>query len=182
MSRIGAAPINIPVGISVECSDNGNVLIKNDKVEKRIRLCSGIICNIVNNQLLLSVDQNKVNLSKVKSIWGAYRSNIKNIINGMINNFSVDLEVSGIGYKAECNDKYLTLYLGYSHNVKYKIPRDIEIKCIKPTQLIVSSMDKQKAYMIASDICRIRKYDPYKGKGITIKGRFILRKVVTKKK
>ncbi|MDM8335004.1 50S ribosomal protein L6 [Wolbachia pipientis] len=181
MSRIGAAPINIPVGVSVEYSD-GKVLIKSAKAEKELRLCSNVVCNVVDNQLLLSVDQSKDNYGKIKPIWGTYRSNINNIINGMVNGFSVDLEINGVGYKAECYDKYLTLYLGYSHSVKYKVPKDVEIKCVKPTHLVVSGMDKQKVYVVASDICKIRKYDPYKGKGIVIQGKFMLRKVVSKKK
>ncbi|MGL9717525.1 MAG: 50S ribosomal protein L6 [Wolbachia sp.] len=181
MSRIGAAPINIPAGVSVEYSD-GKILIKSAKVEKELRLCSDVACHVVDNQLMLSVDQSKDNYNEVKPIWGTYRSNINNIINGMVNGFSVDLEINGVGYKAECDGKYLTLYLGYSHNVKYKVPRDVEIKCVKPTHLVVSSIDKQKVYVVASDICKIRKYDPYKGKGIVIKDKFMLRKVVSKKK
>lgn len=62
------------------------------------------------------------------------------------------------------------------------MPKDVEIKCVKPTHLVVSSVDKQKVYKVASDICKIRKYDPYKGKGIVMKGKFMLRKVVSKKK
>ncbi|QIT36547.1 50S ribosomal protein L6 [Wolbachia endosymbiont of Brugia pahangi] len=181
MSRIGAAPINIPAGVSVECND-GKVLIKSAKAEKELRLCSDIVCQVTDNQLVLSVDQGKDGYNEIKPIWGTYRSNINNIINGIVNGFSVDLEINGIGYKAECDGKYLTLYLGYSHNIKYKVPKDVEIKCIKPTHLVVNGMDKQKVYVIASDICKIRKYDPYKGKGIVIKGKFMLRKVVSKKK
>ncbi|WP_025264201.1 50S ribosomal protein L6 [Wolbachia endosymbiont of Onchocerca volvulus] len=180
MSRVGAAPVNIPVGVSVEY-DDGEILIKSVKAEKRLRLNSSIVCCVVDNQLLLSINQGKGDYDEIKPMWGTYRSNINNIINGMINDFSVDLEVNGVGYKAECNGKYLTLYLGYSHNVKYKVPKDIKIKCIKPIHLVVSGMDKQKVYMIASDICKIRKYDPYKGKGIIMKGKFMLRKVVSKK-
>lgn len=181
MSRVGSAPINIPSGILVEYI-GGKILIKSAKVEKEIILCSDIECKVVNDQLFLVADQNKDGYDEIKPMWGTYRSNINNTINGMVNGFSVDLEINGVGYKAECDGKYLTLYLGYSHNVKYKVPRDIEIKCIKPIQLVVSGMDKQKVYMVASDICKIRKYDPYKGKGIVIKGKFMLRKVVSKKK
>lgn len=181
MSRVGSAPINIPSGVSVEYI-GGKILIKNAKAEKEISLCSDIECRVINDQLFLSVDQNKDDYDEIKPMWGTYRSNINNIINGMVNGFSVDLEINGVGYKAECDGKYLTLYLGYSHNVKYKVPKNIEVKCIKPTQLVISGMDKQKVYMVASDICKIRKYDPYKGKGIIIKGKFMLRKVVSKKK
>ncbi|WP_168463885.1 50S ribosomal protein L6 [Wolbachia endosymbiont of Ctenocephalides felis wCfeT] len=178
MSRVGAAPINIPTGVSVEYSD-GKMLIKSAKAEKELSICSGVICKVIDNQLLLSIDEDQ---DEVKPMWGTDRSNINNIINGMVNGFSVDLEINGVGYKAECDGKYLTLYLGYSHNVKYKVPKDVEIKCLKPTHIVVSGMDKQKVYMVASDICKIRKYDPYKGKGIVIKGKFMLRKVVSKKK
>lgn len=181
MSRIGAAPINIPTGISVECSDGKKVLIKSVKAEKELSLSDNIVCEITNNQLLLSVDKEK-DEEDSKPMWGTYRSNINNIINGMASDFSVDLEINGVGYKADCNGKYLTLYIGYSHNVKYKVPKDVQIKCVKPTHLVISGMDKQKVHMVASDICKVRKYDPYKGKGIVIKGKFMLRKVVSKKK
>ncbi|CAH2210762.1 jg17543 [Pararge aegeria aegeria] len=162
----GAAPINIPADLSVEYN-NGRVLIRSVRAEKELNLCSGILCQIVDNQLLLSVDQGRDDYDKIKSIWGTYRSNINNMINGMVNDFSVDLEINGVGYKAECDDKYLTLYLGYSHNIKYKVPKDVEIKCIKPTHLVIRGMDKQKVYMVASDICKIRKYDPYKVRRVT---------------
>lgn len=181
MSRVGAAPINIPAGVSVEYSD-GKVLIKSAKAEKELTLSSNVMCQVTSNQLLLSIDQEGGDYDKIKPMWGTCRSNINNIINGMVDGFSVNLEISGVGYKAECDGKCLTLYLGYSHNVKYKVPKDVEIKCIKPTYLVVSGIDKQKVYMVASDICKIRKYDPYKGKGIVVKGKFMLRKVVSKKK
>ncbi len=180
MSRVGAAPINIPAGISVECNDS-MVLIKGSKLERELNLCGGITCKVLDNQLLLSVDCDEQK-DELKSIWGTYRSTINNIINGMVNDFCVDLEINGVGYKAECDGKYLTLYLGYSHNIKYKVPDGIQVKCAKLTHLIISGMDKQKVYMVASDICKIRKYDPYKGKGIVIKGKFMLRKIVNKKK
>ncbi|MGL9726545.1 MAG: 50S ribosomal protein L6 [Wolbachia sp.] len=181
MSRVGVAPINIPAGISVEYS-NSKVLIKSAKAEKELILSSNVICQVANNQLLLSIVQERSDYDKIKPMWGTYRSNINNIINGMIDGFSVNLEINGVGYKAECDGKCLTLYLGYSHNVKYKVPKDVKIECVKPTHLIISGIDKQKVYVIASDICKIRKYDPYKGKGIVVKGKFMLRKVVSKKK
>ncbi|QKX01165.1 50S ribosomal protein L6 [Wolbachia endosymbiont of Dipetalonema caudispina] len=180
MSRVGAAPINIPTNILVKYND-GKILIKSAKAERCLKLDNNIICCIIGNQLLLSIDQSKGNYDEIKSMWGTYRSNINNIINGMVSDFSVDLEINGIGYKAECDGEYLTLSLGYSHNIKYKVPKDIKIECIKPIYLMVSGMDKQKVYMVASDICRLRKYDPYKGKGVIIKGKFVLRKVVSKK-
>jgi large subunit ribosomal protein L6 len=180
MSRIGAAPINIPVGVSVECN-NSRVLIKSLRLERELSLCSGIACEVINNQLLLSIDCDEKK-DELKPIWGTYRSNINNIINGMVRDFCIDLEINGVGYKAECDGKCLTLYLGYSHNIKYKVPSGIQIKCVKPTHLVISGVEKQKVYMIASDICKIRKYDPYKGKGIVIKGKFMLRKIVNKKK
>ncbi len=180
MSRVGAAPINIPAGISVECNDNV-VLIKGSKLARELNLCGGITCKVLDSQLLLSVDCDEQK-DKLKPIWGTYRSTINNIINGMVNDFCVDLEINGVGYKAECDGKYLTLYLGYSHNIKYKVPDGIQVKCVKPTHLVISGMDKQKVYMVASDICKIRKYDPYKGKGVVIKGKFMLRKIVNKKK
>lgn len=178
MSRVGSAPINIPSGIFVECSDN-KVFMKSCKANRELILSHGVLCKVINGQLLLSVDQDKEHSN---SMWGTYRSNINSIISGMANDFSVDLEINGVGYKADSDGKYLTLYLGYSHNIKYKIPKDIQINCVKPTYLVVSGIDKQKVCMIANDICKIRKYDPYKGKGIVVKGKFMIRKVLSKKK
>ncbi|OEY86392.1 50S ribosomal protein L6 [Wolbachia pipientis] len=181
MSRIGTAPINIPAGVSVECHDGSRVLIKSSKSEKELSLCSGITCEVACNRLVIRIGCDE-QVDKLKPMWGTYRSIINNIINGMVNDFCIDLEINGVGYKAECDGKHLTLYLGYSHNIKYKIPDGIQIKCVKPTHLVISGMDKQKVYMIASDICKIRRYDPYKGKGVIIKGKFMLRKIVNKKK
>lgn len=176
MSRIGAKPIDIPSNVSVQCTGT-EILLKTSKVERKLTLSYGVVAKTVNNQLLLSVDN-----EDGRPMYGTYRSNINSIISGMVKDFSVDLEISGVGYKADCDGKYLTLSLGYSHNVKYKIPLGIEIKVVKPTHLVVSGVDKQKVHMVASDICKIRKHDPYKGKGIVIKGKFMLRKVVSKKK
>ncbi len=99
MSRIGAAPINIPAGISVEYN-NGRMLIKSAKAEKELSLISDVVCRIVDNQLLLSVDQDKDDYDEIKPMWGTYRSNINSIINGMVDGFSVNLEINGVGYKA----------------------------------------------------------------------------------
>ncbi|MCV3769553.1 MAG: 50S ribosomal protein L6, partial [Wolbachia pipientis] len=101
MSRVGAAPINIPTDILVKYND-GKILIKSAKAERCLKLDNNIICCIIGNQLLLSIDQSKGNYDEIKSMWGTYRSNINNIINGMVSDFSVDLEINGIGYKAEC--------------------------------------------------------------------------------
>nr|WP_246209633.1 hypothetical protein [Wolbachia endosymbiont of Atemnus politus] len=77
------------------------------------------MCHIIDNQQVLSVDQGKDNYDEIKPMWGTSRSNINNIFNDIVNDFSVDLEIKGIGYKTVCDGKYLTLYLCYSHNVKY---------------------------------------------------------------
>ncbi|UWI83156.1 50S ribosomal protein L6 [Wolbachia endosymbiont of Howardula sp.] len=182
MSRIGSIPINIPDGISVT-NINSTLSIKSIQSYQEIDLIRGLICEIVDNKILLSIDQTKKeNYNKLKPIWGTYRSNIYNIIAGMVSSFSVALEINGVGYKAERNNSYLILSLGYSHSIFYKIPQGIEMTCIKSTHLLVSGINKQKVFMIASDICKLRKYDPYKGKGIIIKGRVMLHKIVSKKK
>ncbi len=180
MSRIGSMSIIIPDGIKAECYDN-KLLFQSNKENKEFIVHDSIICKIIGNELLLSIDRNNLN-KNIKALWGTFRSNINNLVSGISQGFSVCLEVNGVGYKAGCDNKYLTLSLGFSHEIKYKIPIGIEIKCIKQNQIIVSGVNKQKVYMIASDICKIRRYDPYKGKGIVFKGKVMLRKETSKKK
>ena len=87
----------------------------------------------------------------------------------------------GVGYKAELKGSYLALNLGYSHAIKYKLVEGVKFSCPKPTEILLSSSDSCLLGAVASDLCSLRKYDPYKGKGILIEGKFALRKESSKK-
>ncbi|QXK91805.1 50S ribosomal protein L6 [Neoehrlichia mikurensis] len=179
MSRIGSMPIVIPQNVSVEVSGN-NVTISNSKGSSNFILNYGITCNIQDNKLFLI---NNDKFAKAKAMWGTYRSCINNLIQGYGQEFCIELEVKGVGYKIENYDtKSLLISLGYSHSIIYLIPNDIDVKCIKSTQVLIKGINKEKVSMLASEICSLRKYNVYKGKGVFIKGKVMLKKEINKKK
>ena len=94
------------------------------------------------------------------------RTIINNMITGVSKGFSRVLEINGVGYRASIEGEILTLQLGYSHDIKLAIPGDLEVKCSKPTEILISGIDKQKVGQFASEIRKLRKPEPYKGKGI----------------
>ncbi|KJV65457.1 MULTISPECIES: 50S ribosomal protein L6 [Ehrlichia] len=178
MSRVGSVPIAVPSNVQADLVDN-QLILKNSENSLKLILNHGILCDITDGKIMLRTSDKSI---KSRVMWGTYRSIINNYAIGLSQGLVVELEVNGVGYKAEVNGEYLSLSLGFSHGVKYKIPKGIVIQCVKPTQILVKGFDKQKVYMVASDICSIRKYNPYKGKGISIKGRYVHRKEVNKKK
>ena len=178
MSRVGSVPIVIPSNVQADLIDN-QLILKNSENSLKLILNHGILCDITDGKIVLRINNKSI---KSRVMWGTYRSIINNYTIGLSQGLVVELEVNGVGYKAEVNGEYLSLSLGFSHGVKYKIPKDIVIQCIKSTQILIKGFDKQKVYMVASDICSIRKYNPYKGKGISIKGKYVHRKEVNKKK
>ncbi|WDM85046.1 50S ribosomal protein L6 [Ehrlichia sp. JZT12] len=178
MSRVGSMPIAIPSNVQVDLVNN-QLVLKNNENSLKLTLDYGISCIIADGKITLHVDNES---TKSKVMWGTYRSMINNYAIGLSEGLMLELEVAGVGYKAEVSGEYLSLSLGFSHGIKYKIPKGIVIQCVKPTQMLVKGFDKQKVYMVASDICSIRKYNPYKGKGISIKGKYVYRKEVNKKK
>lgn len=180
MSRINLIPVAIPDNIKLECYGN-KLLFQSNKGEKEFILNDSILYKYKDNELLLSVDNNNYG-KKNNALLGTYASNINNFIYGITKGFSLCLEINGVGYKAVYNGKYLTLSLGFSHDIIYKVPEDVKCECIKHNQIVITGIDKQKVHMIASDLCKIRKYNPYKGKGIVLKGKIMLRKETSKKK
>ncbi|ASI48239.1 MAG: 50S ribosomal protein L6 [Anaplasma ovis] len=181
MSRVGAMPIEVPEGVKVDVCDGSSVtVVGKDGTSSSFPLCHGIRAVLDGGTLLLVNERQSSPRAKV--MWGSYRSSISNAIKGLSKGFSVELEVNGVGYRVVCDNKCLSMFVGFSHGVRYVIPEGIEIKCPKPTQLVIKGSDKVKVHMVAADICSIRRYDPYKGKGIFVKGEYVYRKEVSKKK
>ena len=123
------------------------------------------------------VDESK----RSRAMWGLSRNLLRNQIQGVSEGFERKLEIIGVGYKAASEGKYLTLNLGYSHEIKFLIPEGITIKAIKPTLLSISGCDKQQVGQVAALIIKQRPPEPYKGKGIKHEGQVILRKEGKKK-
>ena len=118
---------------------------------------------------------------EARAMWGMSRTLVANLIAGVTEGFTKKLEISGIGYRAAVQGANLQLQLGYSHDVAYPIPQGIQIVCPKPTEIVVTGIDKQKVGQVAAEIRQFRPPEPYKGKGIKYAGEFILRKEGKKK-
>ena len=112
---------------------------------------------------------------------GLTRTIISNLVAGVSDGFSKTLEIQGVGYRAQMQGNILQLALGYSHEVKYDVPEGIDIKCLKPTEIQIEGIDKQKVGQAAAEIRRFRPPEPYKGKGIRYKDEYVFRKEGKKK-
>lgn len=177
MSRVGKLPVLIPEGVNIEIS--GNYLSVSGKLGKLSRDFPQEV------RLIKSDDSIKVepaNESKrSRAMWGLSRALVEGMVTGVSQGFEKKLEIVGVGYRAAVDNKYLTLSLGYSHDIKFEIPEGISIKAIKPTLLSVSGYSKEKVGQVASLIVRQRPPEPYKGKGVNYLGRYIPRKEGKKK-
>ena len=176
MSRIGKLPIALPSNVS--CTASGDVLkFKAGNVEKTYSFAKTNVV-VANNAVTFSAKKEEENSS---AFWGLHRSNVKNIVNGLKEAFAVTLEINGVGYKASVDKNVLSLTLGFSHDILYAIPKNITVKCEKPTILTISGSDKDLIGQVASEIMSFRKVEPYKGKGVYIRGQYIRRKEGKKK-
>ena len=139
------------------------------------------------NSVKLEKEEDKVKVTPLsesksaKAAWGMVRTLVNNMVKGVSEGFSKVLEINGVGYRASIDGDILTLQLGYSHDIKLAIPSDLEVKCTKPTEILVSGIDKQRVGQFASEIRRLRKPEPYKGKGVKYQEEIIRRKEGKKK-
>jgi large subunit ribosomal protein L6 len=118
---------------------------------------------------------------EARAMWGMSRTMVANLIAGVTEGFTRRLEITGVGYRAAVQGQNLQLQLGYSHDIAFPIPQGIQVACPKPTEIVVTGIDKQKVGQVAAEIRRFRPPEPYKGKGIRYAGEFILRKEGKKK-
>ena len=177
MSRIGKKSVPIPAGVTVSLS-GGNVAVKGPKGELSFMLTDQVIANMVDGSVKVD-PKDKSKLSR--SAWGMSRTMIANMIKGVTAGYSKTLEITGVGYRAAVQGKVLQLNLGYSHDINYPIPEGIEIKTPKPTEIVISGIDKQRVGQIAAEIREYREPEPYKGKGVKYAGEYIFRKEGKKK-
>jgi large subunit ribosomal protein L6 len=178
MSRIGKLPINIPSSVDLKVSDKNLVTVKGPK---------GILTQqIESSAIKVEVSGNTANVSRLseqkrhKSLHGLYRQLIFNMVKGVSEGFKLQMELYGVGYKAENKGQLLQLSLGYSHPVMFYLPDDVmlstETKKGEAPLIILESHDKQLLGQVAAKIRSFRKPEPYKGKGVRFKGEAIRRK------
>jgi len=177
MSRIGKNPVEVPDGVTVDIV--GKLVTAKGKLgELSTTLVDEIAVSKEDN--LISVTPNDDSI-RARKMWGTTRSMIHNLVQGVSEGFTKNLEISGVGYRAQVQGKDLVLQLGFSHDVKHPIPEGIEIKCADQTHISVSGTDKQKVGQTAAEIRSYRPPEPYKGKGVRYAGEYIIRKEGKKK-
>jgi large subunit ribosomal protein L6 len=178
MSRIGKLPVQIPANIKVAL-DKGVITFDTGKLKKTYKVNSGVKVVFEDNQIKLSaIDKSTPDISM---FLGMDRSNIKNIVAGLQTPFKTTLEINGVGYKASVDKGILSLTLGYSHEVLYALPKGINAAFEKPNLIVITGDDKVLVGQVAAEIIAFRKPEPYKGKGVKVFGKAILRKEGKKK-
>ena len=173
MSRIGKNPITIPSGVEVKI-DGRLVDVKGPKGTLNVTLPEPITASVENNEILVSrPDDHRTS----RSMHGLSRSLVNNIVVGVTEGYTIKMEIFGVGYRVALKGKNLEFSLGYSHPVVIEAPEGITFAVDGTTKLSIAGIDKQKVGQVAAVIRRLRKDDPYKGKGIRYEGEQIRRKV-----
>ena len=177
MSRIGKQAVPVPDGVTATI-DGQQVSVKGPKGELAVLLVDDVVAEMTDDGIKVDPrDETK----RARSMWGMSRTLVSNIVTGVTEGFSKTLEINGVGYRAIVQGKNLQLQLGLSHDVVYPIPEGIDIKCPKPTEVVISGIEKQKVGQVAAEIRRYRPPEPYKAKGIRYAGEYIFRKEGKKK-
>lgn len=177
MSRLARNPISIPEGVTVEVNGQ-DVKAKGAKGELSLRAHDDVTVKMEENQIKVDPLSNS---RQARALWGTTWSNINNILVGVKDGYTKNLELKGVGYRAQLQGKDLVLQLGFSHEVRYPVPEGIQITVDKQTNIAISGIDKQKVGQVAAEIRSYRKPEPYKGKGVHYQGEYIFRKEGKKK-
>jgi len=172
MSRIGRMPVSIPNGVTVAVEGN-TVKVKGPKGELAHRLPSGITVEKTDVALNVKRASDETNY---KALHGLTRSLINNMMDGVTKGYRKQLEISGVGYKAEQRPYGLQLALGFSHQIQYKAPAGIKLTAPQPTQIVIDGADKALVGQVAAELRGLRPPEPYKGKGIRYADEVVRRK------
>ena len=177
MSRIGKKPITVPDGVTANV-DGNTVTAKGPK---------GELTYVVNDEVLLSMDDGAITVEPrdgskdARAKWGMSRTMIENIMTGVKTGYERKLEINGVGYRAAMQGKNLQLALGYSHDVVYELPDGVSAATPKPTEIVLTGINKQQLGQVAAEIREFRPPEPYKGKGVKYAEETIVRKEGKKK-
>ena len=172
MSRIGRMPIPIPSGVKLEMSGE-EIKVTGPKGSVACLVADGITCRQDGEMLLV---ERRDDSRQQRAFHGLTRALIANAVHGTTQGFQRDLEIRGVGYRAEVKKDSIEFALGYSHSIVFPIPEGIQVQVQKQTKLSVSGIDKQKVGQVAANIRALRPPEPYKGKGVRYEGERIQRK------
>ena len=177
MSRIGKKPVSVPKGVQANV-DGQTVTAKGPKGQLAVSLVDEVSVEMSDDGITIAPRDES---QRARAMWGMSRTLVQNIVSGVTEGFERRLEITGVGYRAAVQGKSLNLALGYSHDVNFQIPEGIQIQTPRPTEVVVSGIDKQQVGQVAAEIRRYRPPEPYKGKGVKYAGEFIFRKEGKKK-
>ena len=180
MSKIGKKNITIPKESSIKI-EGSNLTITGPKGTKKLTINDKIFTSKLNeSEFQIKPLEKKVD-KKTSIMWGTYRSLINNAVKGVSAGHEKILELSGVGFRANLKGEVLNLQLGFSHDINFKIPKEIKITVEKQTIIKINGADKELVSKIAADLKNLKPIEPYKAKGIKERGQFILRKEGKKK-
>ena len=177
MSRVGKNPVEIPSGVNVAIA--GHQLTAKGKLgELGLDLVDDVEVTLEGDKVWVRPREETL---RARKMWGTTRALVNNIVTGVSTGFTRNLEINGVGYRAQVQGEVLVLQLGYSHEVRHPFPPGISIECPDTTHIVVKGIDKQKVGQTAAEIRGYRPPEPYKGKGIKYDDEFIVRKEGKKK-
>lgn len=177
MSRIGKKPVGLPKGVSAQISGQ-TVEVKGPK---------GTLSFTATDDVTIAIDGETLTVTprgqskRARQQWGMSRSMVENLVTGVTQGFKKELEINGVGYRAQMQGNVLKLALGYSHDVNFEVPKGVTVTTPKQTEIVIEGIDAQLVGQVAANIREWRGPEPYKGKGIKYKGEFIFRKEGKKK-
>ena len=177
MSRIGKQPVALPSGVSAE--------VKGQTVE--VKGPKGTRSWTATDDVTIAMDDGAITVKprgeskRARQQWGMSRTNIANLVHGVSEGFKKELEIQGVGYRAQVQGTTLKLNLGLSHEVDFPVPEGVTVTCPKQTEIVIEGANEQHVGQVAANIRDWRRPEPYKGKGIRYKGEFIFRKEGKKK-
>ena len=173
MSRIGNKTIQLPEKVKVNVASDGAVAVEGPKGKLSWQLPREISAKVENNHVSLA---RAAETRSVKALHGLSRALLNNMVRGVSEGFTKNLEIEGVGFKAAVQGQNLNLSLGFSHPIQFPIPKEIKIAVTENTKIAISGIDKQLVGQVAADIRRFYPPEPYKGKGVRYAGEQIRRK------
>ncbi|MBY6137334.1 50S ribosomal protein L6 [Leisingera sp. XS_AS12] len=177
MSRIGKKPVELPSGVTASVSGQ-TIEVKGPKGARTFTATDDVTLTVEDN--IVKVEP-RGKSKRARQQWGMSRTQVANLVAGVTQGFKKELEIQGVGYRAQMQGNVLKLNLGYSHDVDFVAPDGITITAPKQTEIVVEGIDQQQVGEVAAKIRDWRRPEPYKGKGIRYKGEFIFRKEGKKK-
>jgi len=177
MSRIGKLPIKLPQGVTLTVRPDNTVIVKGPKGELNQAIDPDIKVEITDGEVIISRPTEQ---KRHKALHGLYRSLISNMVQGVSTGYKIEMEVVGVGYKAEAFGQILQLHLGYSHDIHFEIPQEVKVEARTERRsnpiITLTSSDKQLIGQVAAKIRSFRAPEPYKGKGIKFVGEVLRKK------